>query len=143
MIKDSTMGFRVQYKKSYLLLATLCILLLGSSSADCLAGQVAATLHQDNQNLRLEVSVPSPPPSSIIAGIKLPKNIKIVRTSPKSAKIDPKTSSIKWLVKNPRPGTLPFSASTSPVPDFSRVSAEILYRAPGGGSLIKVNARKR
>ena len=137
------MGFRVEYQKSYLLLAMLCILLIGSTSADCLAGQVAATVERDNQKLRLEVSVPSPPPSSIIVGMKLPKNTKIVSISPRSAKIDPKTSSVKWLVKNPGPGTLRFSASASPPPDFSKVSAEILYRAPGGGSLIKVNAQKR
>ena len=137
------MGFRIHCHTLYLLLVTVCILLLGSTSEDCLAGQLAATLHRDNQNLRLEVSVPSPPPSSIIASIKLPKNTKILSTSPKSAKIDPHASSVKWLVKNPSPGTLRFSASTSPPPDFSKVSAEILHRAPDGGSLIKIDARKR
>ncbi|MBT8354299.1 MAG: hypothetical protein KJO60_07235 [Desulfofustis sp.] len=137
------MGSPIQYPTPYVLLATLGALLLGSTSVDCVAGQVAATLNRDNQNLILEVSVPSPPPSSIIAGIKLPKNTKIVGTSPKSAKIDLKRSSVKWLVKNPRPGTQRFSASTSPPADFTKVSAEILYRAPGGGSLIKVDAQKR
>ena len=137
------MGFRIHCHTLYLLLAALCIMLLGSTSEDCLAGQVAATLDWDSQNLRLEVSVPSPPPSSIIASLKLPKNTKIVSTSPTSAKIDPHTSSVKWLVKAPSPGTLRFSASTSPPPDFSKVAAEILYRAPEGGNLIKIDARKR
>lgn len=136
------MGPRIHYAIP-LLLPTICIFLLAITAADCLAGQVEATINRDNQSLRLEVSVPSPPPSSIIAGITLPKNTKVVGTSPKSAKIDPKTSSVKWLVKNPQPGTLRFSASTSPPADFSEVSAEILYRAPGGGSLIKINAKKR
>ena len=139
---DSTMGLKIQFSIP-LLLSTICILLLGTASVDCLAGQVAATLQRENQHLKLEVSVPSPPPSSIIAGIKLPKNTRIVSTSPKSAKIDAKSSSVKWLVKNPRPGSLRFSASTSTPVDFSKVSAEILYRTPGGGSLIKVNAKKR
>jgi hypothetical protein len=137
------MDASTHHRISYLLLVTLCVPLLVSFAEDVLAGEVAATLQRDNQNLRLEVSVPSPPPSSIIAGIKLPENTKIVGTSPKSAKIDPRTASVKWLVKNPRPGTLRFSASTSPPADFAKVSAEILYRAPAGGSLIKVEARKR
>ena len=136
------MGLKIKYPIP-LLLSTICLLVIGSTSVDSLAGQVAATLVRDKQNVKLEVSVPSPPPSSIIAGITLPKNTKIVGTSPTSAKIDPKSSSVKWLVKNPRPGTLRFSASTSPAADFAQVSAEILYRAPGGGSLIKINAKKR
>ena len=136
------MGLRI-HCTTPLLLPTICIFLLCSTTAESLAGQLEATLKRDNQGLKLEVSVPSPAPSSIIAGIKLPRNTKIVDISPKSAKIDPKTSSVKWLVKNPRPGPLSFSATTSPPADFSKVSAEILYRAPAGGSLIKMNAKKR
>ena len=121
----------------------LSLFLLCSAPTDGLADQLQASLQQEGQDLRLDVSVPAPPPSSIIAGIKLSPQVKIVRTSPASAKIDPNTPHIKWLVKNPRPGSHRFTVTSSPAVDFSQVSAEVLYRDPRGGSLQKIKAAKR
>ena len=48
---------------------------------------------------------------------------------------------VDWK-KKPQP-TLRFSVTVSKPTDLSKVSAEILYRKPGGGKLIKIDAQKR
>ena len=127
----------------FFLLLMLNVFLLWSAPSVAPAAQLQATIHQQGPTLSLDVAVPAPPPSSIIAGIKLSPKLKIVRTSPASAKVDSQTPHVKWLVKNPPPGAHRFTVTTSPAADLSKVSADILYRSPGGGSLQKVEARKR
>lgn len=131
------------FPRPVLLLSILFSLLLFTKADQCVAGPAAATLQQDGQTIRLEVSVPTPPPTSLIARIKLPAQTKIGATSPPAAKVDHKSSHIKWLVKQPGPGTLRFSVKTSPPLDLSKVSAEVLFHPPGGGSLTKIDAKKR
>ena len=143
MIKPKTMSYKRRYSRRLFFLPLLVSIVLGSGTVDCLAEQVAATLQQQAQNLNLEVSVAAPPPTSLIAVMELPPQTKIQATSPRNAKLDPKNSQIKWLVKNPRTGTLRFSVTVSKPIDLSKVSAEILYRKPAGGKLIKIDARKR
>lgn len=143
MIKPKTMSYKRRYSRRLFFLPLLVSIVLGSGTVDCLAEQVAATLQQQAQNLNLEVSVADPPPTSLIAVMELPPQTKIQATSPRNAKLDPKNSQIKWLVKNPRTGTLRFSVTVSKPIDLSKVSAEILYRKPAGGKLIKIDARKR
>lgn len=126
-----------------ILLLMLSLLLPWSSPVIGLTASLQATIHQQGQTLSLEVAVPAPPPSSIIAGIKLSQQVKIVKTFPASAKLDAQASHVKWLVKNPSPGKLRFTVTTSPAADLAKVSAEILYRSPGGGSLQKIEAGKR
>ena len=137
------MNHTTPYPRPLLLLPFLVSLLFLAMAAQSIAGQAAATLQQDGQSLRLEVSVPSPPPTSLIASIKLPAQTKIGATSPPAAKVDSKKAHIKWLVKHPRPGTLRFSVTTSPPIKLSSVSAEVLFRPPGGGSLTRIEAKKR
>ena len=143
MIKPKTMSYKRRYSRRLFFLPLLVSIVLGSGTVDCLAEQVAATLQQQAQNLNLEVSVADPPPTSLIAVMELPPQTKIQATSPRNAKLDPKNSQIKWLVKNPRTGTLRFSVTVSKPIDLSKVSAEILYRKPAGGKLIKIDAQKR
>ena len=143
MIKPKTMSYKRRYSRRLFFLPLLVSIVLGSGTVDCLAEQVAATLQQQAQNLNLEVSVADPPPTSLIAVMELPPQTKIQATSPRNAKLDPKNSQIKWLVKNPRTGKLRFSVTVSKPIDLSKVSAEILYRKPGGGKLTKIDARKR
>ena len=143
MIKLKTMSYKRRYPGRLFFLPLLVSIVLGSGTVDCLAEQVAATLQQQAQNLNLEVSVAAPPPTSLIAVMELPPQTKIQATSPRNAKLDPKNSQIKWLVKNPRKGKLRFSVTVSKPTDLSKVSAEILYRKPGGGKLIKIDAQKR
>ena len=132
-----------RFSRPVLVLTTLCFLLCVGTASNSEAGQAGALLMQDGQTIVLEVSVPTPPPSSLIATIKLSPQVKIEATSPGTAKINAKKGQIKWLVKNPRQGSLRFSARTASPPDFSKVSAEVLFRAPGGGSLTKIDAKKR
>ena len=143
MIKPKTMSYKRRYSRRLFFLPLLVSIVLWSGTVDCLAEQVAATLQQQAQNLNLEVSVADPPPTSLIAVMELPPQTKIQATSPRNAKLDPKNSQIKWLVKNPRTGKLRFSVTVSKPIDLAKVSAEILYRKPGGGKLTKIDARKR
>lgn len=143
MITLKTMSYQRRYLRPLFLLPLFVTIMLGSRAVDCLAEQVAATLHQQGPTLSLEISVVSPPPTNLIAIIKLPPKTKIVATSPQNAKLDPKKSEIKWLVKTPSQGVQRFSATSSKPTEFSKVSAEILYRKPSGGKLVKIDARKR
>ena len=137
------MSYKTRYPGRFFFLPLLVSIVLWSGAVDSMADQVAATLQQQAQNLNLEVSVAAPPPASLIAVMELPPQTKIQATSPRNAKLDPKNSQIKWLVKNPRTGTLRFSVTVSKPTDLANVSAEILYRKPGGGKLIKIDAQKR
>ncbi len=143
MIKLRTMSYKTRYLGRLFFLPLLVSIVLASGAVDCLAEQVAATLQQQAQNLNLEVSMAAPPPTNLIAIIELAPQTKIEATSPRNAKLDPKKSQVKWLVKNPRAGTLRFSVTAAKPIDLSKVSAEILYRKPGGGKLIKIDAQKR
>ena len=143
MIKLKTMSYNTRYPGRFFFLPLLVSIVLWGGAVDSMADQIAATLQQQAQNLNLEVSVAAPPPASLIAVMELPPQTKIQATSPRNAKLDPKNSQIKWLVKNPRTGTLRFSVTVSKPTDLANVSAEILYRKPGGGKLIKIDAQKR
>jgi len=143
MIKLKTMSYKTRYPGRLFFLPLLVSILLWGGAVDSMADQVAATLQQQAQNLNLEVSVAAPPPASLIAVMELPPQTKIQATSPRNAKLDPKNSQIKWLVKNPGTGRLRFSVTVSKPTDLAKVSAEILYRKPGGGKLIKIDAQKR
>jgi len=143
MIKLKTMSYKTRYPGRLFFLPLLVSIALWGGAVDSMADQVAATLQQQAQNLNLEVSVAAPPPASLIAVMELPPQTKIQATSPRNAKLDPKNSQIKWLVKNPGTGRLRFSVTVSKPTDLAKVSAEILYRKPGGGKLIKIDAQKR
>lgn len=137
------MSLKKTLPRPLILLFYFVFAMFGTGTVDCLAAQVAATLHQQAQTLNLEISVSASPPSSLIAVIKLPPQTKIAATSPESAKRDPKKSHVKWLIKNPGPGTRRFSVTTAVPTDFTKISAEVLYRKPGAEQLIKIKAQKR
>lgn len=137
------MNHKKRFLKPYFLLILFSLVIFGKGVADCLAAPLEATLEQNGQRLELSISIPSPPPTSLIARIQLPSKIKIMATSPKAAKIDTKNSQIKWLIKNPSPGSLRLSVTTSPPVAASKVAAEILYRKPGDGKMSKIDAQKR
>ena len=137
------MTCKKRFLKPHFLLLFFFPVIFGFGVADCLAAPLEATLEQNGQRLELSISISSPPPTSLIARIQLPSQIKIMSTSPKAAKLDTKNSQIKWLIKNPSPGLLQLSVTTSPPVASSKATAEVLYRKPGDGKMSKIDALKR
>lgn len=136
------MTFSISPYKYILPIFTLLFIVV-SATTQCHAGQDAATLAAENGQLVLQISLPKPPPVNLIAQLKLPANARIVSASPKAAKIDTKKSVVKWLVKNPKSGSLQFKVKTSPPTAPASASAIITYRNPGDGSLVKIEAVKK
>ena len=127
----------------YALLTAALLLSIAVPFAACRADQGTAIISAENGQLILQVNLPTPPPVNLIAQMKLQSQAKIVSASPSAAKIDPDKSLVKWLVKNPRPGKLRFSVTTSPPVTSSSASGLIIYRNPGDGNLVRIQAGKR
>ncbi len=134
------MSSRSQILKVLACQTVLVSLLVFIAVGLCRADQASATIGRDGNRVVLKISLPSPPPVNLIAQITVPPQVNIVSTSPPAAKVDKKKSIIKWLVKNPQPGASQFFVTTSPGVDPASVSAMILYRNPGDGSMIKIRA---
>ena len=136
------MRSRTHTPRPLLVLAVVFSTLIMIDMETCRAETVSAFLKKNGKTLSLQVSVAAPAPSSLIARLHLPAQMKVVSTSPPGAKVDRKAANIKWLVKKPRPGTLQFSATTESAPNFSKVSGVVLFRQPGEGKLITIEADK-
>lgn len=115
-------------------------LLFALSAGTAIAGPGKATLSTNKDQLHLSVTVPKPAPSSLIAQLKLTAGTTIISTSPHTAKIDAGGSVVKWLVKNPPPGTINFTAVISPPANAASASGSVTYRKPGDGTLVKITA---
>lgn len=134
---------RTHTPRSLLVLAVVFCTIIMIGMEPCQAETVSASLKKNGKTITLQVSVADPAPTSLIARLHFPAQMTVVSTSPSGAKVDRKAANIKWLVKKPRLGALQFSATTEAAPDFSKVSGVVLFRQPGEGSLITIEARKR
>ncbi len=93
------------------------------------------------QEISLELTIKTPPPSSIILTQKLPKGIAIMSSSPQLKKSNPKQGEAKWLLKHPKPGTLTVNMTLDKPIKAGRVSGTIRYKDPRKGRMVNMQVR--
>ena len=108
-------------------------------SALLISGRVQAapqvTAHYSKsagKEIVVEITVPSPPPSSIIFVQKLPTEVMIQRTQPKANSINQKKGKVKWLLRNLKPGKLNIRMFLDREVDRNEISGEIRFKASHG-----------
>jgi len=120
------------------LFALVCLLATAGQAA-----AVSAHLFQDQPNTAVvEISLSRPAPANLIVEVFLPRGLTVTAGQPKPAKIDQKKGSVRWLLKDPGPGTVQLRLVADravPLPDCT---ALIRYRQPGSGTLIEITAQQ-
>lgn len=133
------MTFSIPFRPALLIAALL--LSAAAPAADCRADQGSATLTSSNGQLILQLDLPTPTPTNLIAELKLQSRAQVVATEPEAAKIDKKRSTVKWLVKNPRQNRLRLTVKTTPPVEPQAASAVVTFRNPSDGTLVQIQAR--
>jgi len=97
------------------------------------APQVTAQYSKsEGKEIVVEITVPSPPPSSIIFVQQLPTEVMIQRTQPKANSINQKKGKAKWLLRNLKPGKLSIRMFLDREVDRNEISGEIRFTASNG-----------
>jgi hypothetical protein len=98
------------------------------------AATVEASYRQaEGTTLTIEISIASPPPSSLILVQQLPAGIRVTNASPPASNVDTAAGNAKWLLRDVSPGTRTIRMSLDRAVEKSEISAEIRYMSAGGG----------
>lgn len=84
------------------------------------------------KQLVLSLDVSKPTPNSLIVVQTTSPSNRVTKTAPKAKKIARKSGQIKWLFRNPSPGSLTITTILQS-PLQGRVSAIVRYRDPQSG----------
>lgn len=90
---------------------------------------------------RLELTVGSPAPSSVIVSLALPPGYDMLAANPGLKKRSKKSREIKWLLKEVVPGKRSISFELSAPFSFSQLHCIVQYMEPGDGKMITLRVR--
>lgn len=98
-------------------------------------------LAASGQEIRLQLTIGSPAPASIIVIQHLPAGLAIEAATPPMQKFTLSQGEAKWLLKKPQPGVLAVTMRfVRPVQD-GEVSGEVRYMSPATGAMVVVPVR--
>ncbi len=113
--------------------AAHCILPAISAAAELISGEYVSS---EGTEIVLELSIKSPPPSSVIIIMRLPKGTETMKAEP--ATRTKKDGEAKWLLKDLSEGSHRISLLlAAPLPEGA-VSCEVRYRNPATGDMHTV-----
>ena len=95
----------------------------------------------DGNNIRLEITVKAPPPASIIFVQRLPKGVGIKNSSPRFMKFNKKRGEAKWLLKQPKPGTLSVNMTLDNSIKAGSISGEVRYKDTQSGRTVNLKVK--
>lgn len=115
------------------LLALLLIL-----PAEPLAGEPLVSGHAagaGGREIRLEISVGSPPPATVIVTLKLPAGTAVEQAQPAASRFDHKSGEAKWLLSGLGSGRFIIKLQLSRPVTPSELSGRISYKHPATGAM--------
>ncbi|NOQ46917.1 MAG: hypothetical protein GQ559_09645 [Desulfobulbaceae bacterium] len=92
-------------------------------------------------NVQVRLTVSKPPPAAFIVLQHLPAGVRIEAADPKPSGFDPASSTVKWLFKHPRPGSVAITMRLSRPVSGNMLTGEIRFRHPGSGKMVSRTIR--
>ncbi|MEE4166966.1 MAG: hypothetical protein V2I35_13265 [Desulfocapsaceae bacterium] len=117
---------------------TFLVLFLSPPTASC-AEPVSARLYQSGGTTTfIELTLAPPAPPTLIVEIKLPSNVRVIKSVPEFSKQNSNT--LKWLLKNVTGSSYKIQLVTGSKLDLDSSPVYIRYRDNNSGSIREVQA---
>ncbi len=121
-----------------------CLIMLMPPAIVNAAGMVSGRYGSaGGRNIVIVVEVSKPPPAAYIVLQRIPPRITVSRADPAPAGFIAKTGTLKWFIKNPRPGERTFTLNLSAAVPARALSGEIRYRDPVTGRMVRRTIARR
>lgn len=102
----------------------------------CRAGDISGRIDAgENNSLVVSLTIPAPPPTSVIITCQMPPGTDVIDATPVPQKKAQKQGIVKWLAKTPNDGGLSISFTPSPTLSSTDVSCEVSYNDPHSGKM--------
>ena len=122
----------------------LALLMLFSLPMPLCAGEALVSgqyLNGSGQDIRLQITIASPAPSTLIVIQNLPPGTAIETATPAFHQYDASKGEVKWLLTHVRPGRYVLSLRLPQPLAVGGVSGEIRYKDPASGRLANLVVR--
>ena len=98
------------------------------------AGELVSGRYHDlgGNEIRVELTITSPAPASIILIQSLPRGVKVIASSPELKKYSPGKGQAKWLFRKVPAGKMAVTVTLDRSVDKGEISGEIRYRDAAG-----------
>lgn len=90
----------------------------------------------NGNDVRIQLSIQSPPPAAFIVLQHIPPGVTVVDVSPRPSGFQQGGGTVKWFFKRPGPGTMTLLLRFSQPVALNRLAGEVSYRHPGSDALI-------
>lgn len=111
-------------------------LLLAAGTASAETSVTGRYLAGGGSDVRILLTIQAPPPKAFIVLQKIPPGVTMTAASPAPSGFQQDGTTVKWLFKRPRPGSILLSMQLSRQVPEHQLEGEISYRHPGSGSLV-------
>ncbi len=125
--RGKAMGFRIITILTWILIIMAAPMMVFAD--ELVSGRY---LSASGKEIRIELKIGVPAPSSVIVVQKLPKGTKIVSSSPRLKKYDPAQGKAKWLISKVNSGKRIISMTLDRVISKGEVSGEVRCRNKAG-----------
>ncbi len=98
-------------------------------------------LKASGTEIALQISVGSPPPSTLIITQKVPAGSTIAAASPMYNKYNAQRGEAKWLLKGVNPGVFVLSIRLEQPVQSGEIGGEISYKNPASGQMVSMSVR--
>lgn len=105
-----------------------------ASAAEPVTGRY---LKISGDTIRLQLTIRTPSPPSLILEQYLPPGTQVLSTSPMARQVNSRSGVVKWLFKGVSTGKITVTMQVSPAAAATRVTGTIRYRLPGGGGMTE------
>ena len=118
---------------------TALIILLVLLPTQLIAGSSVSGTFQTTapDTLKIQLSIPAPPPMAFIVQVRIPKGAKVISSSPSPSGKAKDASSVKWLFKHKPAGKTAITMRLSKKINKNKIQGEIRYRHPENNDMIK------
>ena len=124
--------------RPFLVQILLALIFGGMAAAE--SGVVGRYLAGGGSDVQMLLTIQKPAPAAFIVLQQIPPGVKMTSASPAPSLASRSAfsagSTVKWLVKRPRPGSLILSMQLSRQVAEEQLQGEISYRHPENGSLV-------
>lgn len=114
----------------------LLVFLAVTGTAWAQADVTGRYLAGSDNDVRIQLTIQSPPPAAFIVLQHIPPGVTIVDVSPRPAGFQQGGGTVKWLFKRPGPGVMTLLLRFSQPVALNRLAGEVSYRHPGSDALI-------
>lgn len=126
---------------TFFFFAAIAVMQLYSASYAKAASVTGAYKSVTNKNAAFSITIASPSPSNLIIQNHHTPGVKVSTESPSASKVNYREGTVKWLLKNTRPGSYSFSVNFAGPVSPADIYLILRYRDPATGNFLETQIR--